>query len=196
MYPNPYQSKFSTITEMVTQRILQEQANLANHEMQDIYELPPATFPPPASSVATPPPATEAVTPVSEKLVLTEQFSAMANSMQLREQDLQTLEQQMLTQMQEMMSRMLSQNYNPPPTGGNLNRGHQRQPGHGGRTPTYGYSNTSGRSTSPQKYCWSHGACAHTGAECNTPATGHQTLATFANMMNGSTNNCYWLPST
>ena len=97
MHPNPQQANFSTITEMVTQRILQEQANLANHQVQDIYELHPANFPPPASSVATPTTATEDVTPVSNQSVLTYQFSAMANIMQQREQDLQTHEQQMLT---------------------------------------------------------------------------------------------------
>ena len=34
-------------------------------------------------------------------------------------------------------------------------------------------------------YCWSHGACKHTGAECNRKVEGHQDGATFANMMGG-----------
>ena len=46
-----------------------------------------------------------------------------------------------------------------------------------------------------KKYCWTHGACAHTGAECNNKATGHKDDATFQNTMGGSTKNCYMLPS-
>ena len=47
-----------------------------------------------------------------------------------------------------------------------------------------------------RKYCWSHGACAHSGTECNNRKDGHKQDATFQNMMGGSTKDCYWLPST
>mgnify|MGYP001810554257 CR=1 FL=1 len=47
----------------------------------------------------------------------------------------------------------------------------------------------------PRMYCWSHGACAHSSADCNNRAPGHQTTATFTNMQGGSTNRCFWLPS-
>jgi hypothetical protein len=48
-----------------------------------------------------------------------------------------------------------------------------------------------------QNYCWTHGACSHIGKDCNKPATGHKQDATFINMMNGSTKNCFWIaPST
>ena len=47
-----------------------------------------------------------------------------------------------------------------------------------------------------RKYCWTHGACAHTGTECNNPATGHKKEATFQDMMGGSTKDCFWLPSS
>ena len=49
---------------------------------------------------------------------------------------------------------------------------------------------------SERKYCWSHGACAHTGSECNHPKEGHKKEATFENRMAGSTKDCFWLPST
>ena len=39
------------------------------------------------------------------------------------------------------------------------------------------------------RYCWTHGACAHTGSECRAPATGHQATATFQDRMGGSTRN-------
>ena len=44
-----------------------------------------------------------------------------------------------------------------------------------------------------QSYCWTHGACAHEGKDCNNPTTGHQKAATFTNMMSGSTKNCFWI---
>ena len=40
------------------------------------------------------------------------------------------------------------------------------------------------------KYCWSHGACAHSSADCNNKKSGHQDEATFANKMGGSTRFC------
>ena len=46
-----------------------------------------------------------------------------------------------------------------------------------------------------QLYCWTHGCCAHKGADCRNKATGHKDEATFQNMMGGSTKNCFWIPS-
>ena len=40
------------------------------------------------------------------------------------------------------------------------------------------------------KYCWSHGACAHSSADCNNKKSGHKDEATFANKMEGSTRFC------
>ena len=37
MFHNPQQANFATTTDVVTQRLLQEQASLANHHMQDLY---------------------------------------------------------------------------------------------------------------------------------------------------------------
>ena len=48
---------------------------------------------------------------------------------------------------------------------------------------------------SERKYCWTHGACAHNGTECNNPKEGHKKDATFANRMDGSTKDCFWLTS-
>ena len=49
---------------------------------------------------------------------------------------------------------------------------------------------------SPRLYCWTHGACAHTSADCNNKSPGHQPTATFTNMQGGSTKDCFWLPAT
>jgi hypothetical protein len=47
----------------------------------------------------------------------------------------------------------------------------------------------------PRLYCWSHGACAHSSAECNTKLSGHDTTATFHNMQGGSTKNLHYVPT-
>ena len=47
-----------------------------------------------------------------------------------------------------------------------------------------------------KKYCWTHGACAHTGTECNNKAAGHKDNASFQDTMGGSTKNCYMLPAS
>ena len=36
------------------------------------------------------------------------------------------------------------------------------------------------------KYCWTHGGCGHTSADCKFPAPGHKVTATFESKMNGS----------
>ena len=41
------------------------------------------------------------------------------------------------------------------------------------------------------KYCWTHGGCAHNGKGCKNKAEGHKDNATFANKMGGSTKNCW-----
>ena len=37
------------------------------------------------------------------------------------------------------------------------------------------------------KYCWTHGACAHTGRDCRLKKEGHDDMATFQNRKGGST---------
>ena len=49
------------------------------------------------------------------------------------------------------------------------------------------------REKGPRKYCWTHGACAHSSSECNKPKEGHKKDATFSNMLNGSTYKCFWI---
>jgi hypothetical protein len=95
----------------------------------------------------------------------------------------------MMTQMQEMMANMMRTNNNNNSSRTSHGRGRGRGRGRDNGT-NRGHGN---RNTNARTYCWSHGACAHTGADCNTPATGHQTAATFTNMMGGSTNGCCWV---
>ena len=41
--------------------------------------------------------------------------------------------------------------------------------------------------TKTDKYCWTHGACAHSSTECRNRKAGHKEAATFSNMMGGCT---------
>jgi hypothetical protein len=99
----------------------------------------------------------------------------------------------LLTQMTEMMSLMRT---------GLLNgsASHQRTPrnSRSGRTGRNNNGRTGsrgrGNSPAPRAYCWSHGACAHSGTQCNYPLPGHLPNATFADMQGGNTSNCFWLP--
>ena len=40
------------------------------------------------------------------------------------------------------------------------------------------------------KYCWTHGACGHTGKECRAKAPGHRDDATLENRNGGSNARC------
>ena len=44
------------------------------------------------------------------------------------------------------------------------------------------------------KYCWTHGACAHSGSECSNPAEGHKKKASFKDKMGGSLAFCRHAP--
>ena len=99
---------------------------------------------------------------------------------------------QMMTNMTNMFQTM---QHNNAPYGRGYGQGRGR-----GRP----YQNNRGRGrgrgripprqrTSGGSYCSTHGNCAHTGEECETPVPNHNTSATFANMMGGSTLGCYWV---
>ena len=165
-------NNIAAITDLVAQRLLDEQAAYA-------------AMPPPGVPASAPP----------------DHLTDVANSLQRRETDLQTRETAMMSQMRDMMMSMMNNNntnnnnnnnnYNSNRGGrnNNSNRGGRNYQGRGGER-SGGRGNT--RSTT-RLYCWSHGACAHTSVDCNRPATGHQTTATFSNMMEGSKNGCYWI---
>jgi hypothetical protein len=69
----------------------------------------------------------------------------------------------------------------------------------GGRTnndaSNNGNRNNGRQPTTTRLYCWSHGACAHGSADCNSSLTGHKTTATFQNMQGGSTKGLQYVPT-
>ena len=113
-----------------------------------------------------------------------------------REISLAAREAALLTQMQEMMTVLRTGTANTNTQQRRNNRGGGRG-NSGGRNNAQGTNTAGGRRIAgPRQYCWSHGACAHSSAECNSPQDGHQTTATFQNMQGGSTNNLQWIPTT
>jgi hypothetical protein len=117
-----------------------------------------------------------------------------------REISLAAREAALLTQMQEMMTALRTGTVNNHSQQRRNNRGRSNGNGNGsGRNNYTPSNNTNGgrRAPGPRQYCWTHGACAHTSAECNsTQDGGHQATATFQNMQGGSTNNLQWVPTT
>ena len=70
-----------------------------------------------------------------------------------------------------LLLQQMNNNMKNPQGGGNNNRKK------GGRKTT-------------NKYCWSHGACAHESHECKSPKPGHKKEATFDNKMGGDESYC------
>ena len=126
--------------------------------------IPPPTLQPPPNHHP-PPPQANAVTPVDTN----------AAAMQV-----------MMQNMQLMHDNMHQQYYHG--RGRGRGRGNGRGRGRGG-----GRGRTQGHQSSGGSYCHTHGNCAHGGTECRTPGPNHVNEATFANMMGGSTNRCYWI---
>jgi hypothetical protein len=162
-----HQANIATIADLVAQRLLDEQAAYA-------AMTPPVPDP-------TPP----------------DHLTDVANSLQRRETDLQSRETAMMSQMKDMMMTMMRGNNN-----NNNNRNNNRDNNNNNNNNNRGGRNSQGRGgersggrgkSQARSYCWSHGACAHTGTDCNRPAPGHQPTATFSNMMEGSKNGCYWI---
>ena len=85
------------------------------------------------------------------------------------------------------MNQVLLANTNNRNNNNNNNRTYR-----GGRGGQFGRGRGRGnrqpRDTS--KYCWTHGACSHTGQYCRHPAVGHIPYATFQNKMGGSNYRC------
>jgi hypothetical protein len=107
-----------------------------------------------------------------------------------REISLAAREAALLAQMQELTSLMQTGtvNTNAQTRNQRSNRGRAAT---GGR----GRQNETANKKPHRLYCWSHGACAHSSAECNTQLPGHDTAATFHNMQGGSTKNLQYVPT-
>jgi hypothetical protein len=181
----PHHANLATIADLVLQRLVEEQG------------MPPLTSP--APSVDAPP----------------LDHAEVANSLQRRETDLQSREDAMRTQMQDMMSSMMrNNNYNGNSNRNNGNRNNNnRNNGNNGNRNNGNNGNNGNRNNgnrnnnnrnnnnrnnqnnndSPSLYCHTHGSCAHASPSCRTPATGHNNLATFSDMMGGSTDGCFWI---
>ncbi len=80
--------------------------------------------------------------------------------------------QQILQMMQNMQTQLTATTTAPPPLQSSCDNG----------------NNNNRRRCTTNKYCWSHGACAHDGLECTNQKPGHISDATFQDRKGGSTN--------
>ena len=90
----------------------------------------------------------------------------------------------MESMMQQLMTMMLQQQQPPSQ--------HQQQFYRYGGGRGRGRGRNGGRGRGPiifNKYCWTHGLCTHTSAECRNRADGHQENASITNRMGGSSRN-------
>lgn len=124
-------------------------------------------------------------------------------AIQQREASLAAREAALETRMQEMTTLLIANTGTggQPNTGGNWQQATGNRRGRGGRggVRTNNHHNNPHNPPGvrgPRQYCWTHGCCAHDGHGCDKRAPGHKVEATFANMMGGSTKNCYWLTQT
>ena len=145
----------------------QERANLVAEVVQGIQNaLPAAAFennPPTQNETpAVPQPPAPPLEPTQEQAFYTGQAlpSTLAQQMQ------------QMQQMQTLLTQLMTQS---------LNAGIDGRPPNPGARPR--------RQRITNRYCWTHGACAHTSDECRQRSDGHQTAATFRNRMGGSTRN-------
>ena len=82
------------------------------------------------------------------------------------------------------MKRELANTTTPHIANDNNHRGESRNRNR--KTP----DNPSFARRTTNKYCWTHGGCAHSSAGCNAKASGHQDSATFNSMQGGSKGFC------
>ena len=60
--------------------------------------------------------------------------------------------------------------------------------------PRKNYESTNNNERKKMYYCWTYGACFHSGQKCRNKANGHQDNATFQNRMGGSIKNVRGIP--
>lgn len=126
----------------------------------------------PVQPTTSPPPVTAPTPPASENQI---------NNASSMESMMQQLLQMMAQQQQPPQNQQYYQT--------NYYRG-----GRGGRGRGRGRDNYGGRGRGRgpiifNKYCWTHGLCTHTSAECRNTAPGHKVDASLTNRMGGSDRN-------
>ena len=161
----------NAIVEQIVDRLRDEEDN-------GFYDLPPVYAAPSPSVIPTaaPPPPP----PPTPPILSTQQ---QANSVVPADPNTAVL-QAMMNNMQMMHDNMHQNYYQGRGRGRGRGSARGRGRGRGGNR---------NRSQQTSNYCHTHGNCAHASRDCNTPGDTHQNDATFANMMGGSQNRCFWL---
>ena len=158
----------------------QERANLVAEVVQGIQNALPSTiFDQPPQNECTIPPSQSSQAPTqippSQSGQIPDPEIPPEQALYTNQALPSTLAQQMhqMQQIQVLLTQLMTQSLNAGSTNQNQNQNPRQQ-----RRPRV-----------INRYCWTHGACAHTGNECRARTTGHQATATFQNRMGGSTRN-------
>ena len=168
-----FQSANAIVEQIVDCLRTEEESIVPSSPLQ--YALPPEYAQSPTPLPPPPPPPAAQLPPTQQQ----------ANAVVPTDPNAAVL-QAMMSNMQ-MMHDTMHQNFRH-------NRGRGRGRGAArGRGRSRGRGGNRQRGEIPNCYCHTHGSCAHPSSACETPAEGHQSDATFSNMMGGSTNRCYWL---
>ena len=165
--PSSHQANVTSMADLVAQRLLEAMPPASVIGSDD----PSASLPPP-------------------ELLVPDQASA--NTIQHQPVDVQA-QTAMMAQMQTFMSMLVANQSGQASLTPSNSDTRSRRSGRGQGSQSRATGGRGSSSTTPRKYCHTHGACAHTGLQCNSPAEGHKAPATFANMMGGSTTGCYWI---
>ena len=152
-----------------------QHANIAQQVIEGIAHLiPPTTTPAPAPVAEVPSIADTTGSALTNPTAFFTAANDQATIIPSLIQQIGTMQ----TMMMNMQSSMCGDAGNGGRGRGRRSRGGRGGRGYGGRGPTV-----------LTHYCWTHGWCCHNGAQCESPATGHQPNATKTNRMGGSNRN-------
>ena len=157
--PTMMQAGFAHANHLATE--MREEMQASNLELLNILTRIEAQDKAEESSTTTPSTMTETTTNTEEKVNIT----------------VPALQKQMMQMFKKLETKVDNISTGPSSSNGNDNRNRRNR-----KTP----DNPRFTRRKTDKYCWTHGGCAHNSSECTAKANGHVDLATFANKQGGS----------
>ena len=140
--------------------------------VQSHHHPPSPMYDPYGGSIPTLPPSGDPIPPLQANAVSSSELTGLMAQIAQMQTTINTL----------LSTQSAAQQHYPPDTDFRGRGGRDGRGGRGGRA---------GRGPPRRdKYCYTHGACAHPSSECRAPADGHKTAATFHNKQGGTTKNC------
>jgi len=153
--------------------LTEQMQHIRNDLREEINSL--STFTPPTDfPTETPPPVTNTPTLTHPQMNATAQQG----------------QQEIIAAIQQLQQQFLNMNNTINNRTNGRNNGSSSSAGNGGNGNTGNGTTQRFTRNNISKYCWSHGACSHTSAQCNSKRDGHKNNATFENKQGGSTAYC------